>query len=407
MNLNKLIYRDIGKYPLSPQTVQRETAINHNTLSVLDAWNLCFPQEAYSLLEEGTNCKLIGRYKITNREELKRFLATRIKLIDEKNQTYSSHWINGKGKFRPGKELGFGRWKIIHLNFKADLKAMFDLLESSWLEVVDIGSNITIDELIAGNNIRSPVRVFMPRKPNPNGHLIYLAGVRLNNYPFVIGCIPYLERGKRPTPSEALISLMKKISQRIDIPYLEDVVIFGDSAFSTKFSIDYLMQKNYKFLLSVNQYPSSPIKKLKEKSVSSGDWNVLFNTQYNISVFLLNGTNGKNFKLISNNYTIENTEEEKEQEIMKEAYKTNFNVIDTFNKNFYSFRFPYKHMKWTSLFLDDLIAISLANSWALYCASNPNPVLKRVWSDMVASAIFETLSSRINKNQNIIDDNEN
>ena len=108
----------------------------------------------------------------------------------------------------------------------------------------------------------------------------------------------------------------------------------------------------------------------------------------------MSGTAGKGFKLISNNFNLCITENEEEgKPVMKGIYKTEFNTIDCFNRIFYSFRFNHRQFKYTTVFLDDLILVCLANSFSLYCSSNPKKtVLKRNWPEMVAKAIFNSLN---------------
>jgi hypothetical protein len=266
---------------------------------------------------------------------------------------------------------------------KADLPKVFQILNDSWMKSVTIGSVCVVDELVAGTNTRSPVRVYIPRKPHPNGHLIYFIATQMKGYWFILNCCPYLDPANRPTPTSAFISLIKALPERTR----SNVMIVGDSAFCTKESVTFLHSHKIWFTLSAAAYPSVPLKELAEITTEYKDWNVSRNSNSNILAYTMVGTKFKHFKLISNSFQVGDGEDDP-----RELYKDHFNGVDLFNRNFYFFRSSGRHCKYTHVILDDILSMALANSWALYHASNPNNgILKKDWAKTVAEAIFTEL----------------
>ena len=393
MNLNTLKFYQIGKHPVIRNFDEVFSTPIAPNISILDSWKLCFPDEALELIIEGTNDKFeenLGRNKPTNKKEIIKFIASRLYLVSIGEYSYSNHWKKGKGVKMPTKELKYYRWKALHLNLKClDLSNLFKILEDSWIHSINVGSIVTIDELVSGTRTRSPVKVYMPRKPRPNGHLIYLGAIKLNNkYPFVIAAEPFLKKGGRPTPSKTFINLCERIFPTIVDFIPQEFMVVCDSAFSTKEVLDYCLKKRINFLLSMNKYPSKPLNEILD---INNDWNVGFNPSLNLSILKFNGTNSKKFKLITNHFHLNEVEDPIDQEnsIIRDCYKEYFNSVDLFNKNFYSFRLKLRHFKWTQVFLDDAISMAVTNAYALFVASNPSQkILKKEFIDRLIDELL-------------------
>jgi hypothetical protein len=153
------------------------------------------------------------KWKASNRKEMIRFLASRIWMFGAKVKTYRDHWDKSTGKWHIN-ELLFNRYRTLHQNMKLEIPKMFKILNSA----IKLGYIVVIDELVAGTNTRSPVRVFIPRKPHPNGHLIYFLATKLENRNwFVFQSLPYLDPKNRPTPSLALNQLLNDLPESVKV----------------------------------------------------------------------------------------------------------------------------------------------------------------------------------------------
>ena len=345
------------------------------------------------MLSEGTNEKVLEldvSFKPTTPHEFRRFIASRICLFKEKNSFYQDHWENGKGKYSKKKELGAGRFRTIHQNMRCDLGLLFSALTEKLWEYVELGTIFAIDELLAGTNTRSPVRVYMPRKPKRNGHLLYFVATKLDNrFAFILDIKPYIEVPHRPTPTEAFISLTEVLISNVVLANISNITLVADSAFTTKETINYLFNNKLKFILAANKYPSLPVAILRKETKGYKNWNLRFRAEKNISIFFMVGTKDKKVKLISNTFEVSDQPEGTPTPLL--YYKTHFNKVDIFNKAFYFFRNRHRHHKWTHVFIDDAISIALANSLALYNSSNGSTLKKKYWMDTVLSALFKEL----------------
>ena len=102
----------------------------------------------------------------------------------------------------------------------------------------------TVDELLSGTKVKSPVHVYMPRKPRPNGHLIYFLGTKLDSqHSFILDIVPYLDEHNRPTPSQAFIKLVNHLTDSST----ENITMVADSAFATKETLWFLTRKKFFF----------------------------------------------------------------------------------------------------------------------------------------------------------------
>ena len=94
-------------------------------LSVLNAWKKIFSRKICLYIMKQVNKhfkKQQYKYKLTTEREIKTFLATRIRIIFERNTVYKDHWKTSNGKCYPKKEIKWNRWRQIHQNFCTDIR---------------------------------------------------------------------------------------------------------------------------------------------------------------------------------------------------------------------------------------------------------------------------------------------
>lgn len=77
-----------------------------------------------------------------------------------------------------------------------------------------------VDELLDGFKGDSPVRVYIPRKPHPNGHLIYEAVSisQKTNLPYLYAFFPHL-KDDRPSTTQVYETLLTGIASA---PHIND-----------------------------------------------------------------------------------------------------------------------------------------------------------------------------------------
>lgn len=258
INLNKLSWQHVGKTRVEMDSTVTYTTFHKQNPTILEAWESCWSDDIFLALQRGWKKKFSEseyRHRVPDLATIKKFVATRIRLIHEKQSSYTRHWKKSKGKWRPEDELHLKKYRILTQNIRIDLGWLYETLSSNFRNAVEVASSsVVVDELVAGNNIRSPVRIYMPRKPHPNGHLVYMVGVKTECGWFIAGLCPYVEKGNRPTATGALINLVS--NSRGIIPLFKNCILVGDNAFCTVESINFLLKNGMRFLLSVNQYPS-------------------------------------------------------------------------------------------------------------------------------------------------------
>ena len=111
------------------------------------------------------------------------------------------------------------------------------------MEAIELGDCLVLDELLAGSNTHSPVRVYIPRKPHPNGHLYYFAATYFETCKkwFICNCDPYIEVGNRPV-FLLVFRLFTNITEFN--PNNDELNVFADSKFATLKNIDYCLNNN-------------------------------------------------------------------------------------------------------------------------------------------------------------------
>lgn len=129
---------------------------------------------------------------------------------------------------------------------------MLESLECSWTNWVNPGNVFVIDDFIAGSNYRSPVAVYIPRKPHPNGALYYFSAVYLKNCKkwFILKCDPFLDSRDRPSFKSAFDKCIGSLVSKNNNNNM-DMNVFGDSKFSTLANLDYCYKRKINFCMEL------------------------------------------------------------------------------------------------------------------------------------------------------------
>jgi hypothetical protein len=239
-------WKSVGKKKLKKKKFSSSSS-NSNSLSTIEAWERVWSNKINSSIRKNVNKRIknkyLGKFKTTSLREIELFLATRIRLIYEKNTSMKDHWKRSKGIWNPKYELTWNRWRLIHQNLGADISKIFKIFNQKWSKAIKIGSMVVMDELLAGSNVKSPVRVYIPRKPHPNGHLYYFSAVRLKESKkwYVINVDPYLKAGERPTFSSTFSKLLDPIKG------IDNLNVVADNKFCTLKNIDYCITNSIEF----------------------------------------------------------------------------------------------------------------------------------------------------------------
>ena len=234
-----------------------------------------------------------------------------------------------------------------------------------------LGDVIVIDELLAGAKCRSPVRVHIPRKPHPNGHLYYFAAIKLDNCDrwFILYIDPFLKKNERPSFTSTFKTLLDPVAKL-------EINVVADNKFATLDNLAYCFENNINFTMGLALNNLKEITSSTSKEVVQyKDYDVLFHENKNLYLLYEIGTNDNPFKIISHGMVQNGTGHQSAKfSGIKRVYKEYFNGVDVFNKVFYSFRWKHRHFKWTSQVLDDALSIAISNSFALYCSNNTKKI---------------------------------
>ena len=149
---------------------------------------------------------------------MKKFFGHFLLHIAKPVRTLRMQWsLPAEKTHLPQKHLGRDRFFVIFRLFKYDLEWVTSQLNANfanhWVpgEDLNVGTCLNLmemtvtDELVDPFRGRSPAQVYIPRKPHPNGHLIY-EGVSLDketNLPYLYHMLPFFG-GKRPDTKDVM-----------------------------------------------------------------------------------------------------------------------------------------------------------------------------------------------------------
>lgn len=125
-------------------------------------------------------------------------------------------------------------------------RILFDRSQLAWQP----SNTLVVDESIYDSDCQSPVHVYIPRKPHPNGLLSYgLAGYTAHGkFPMLLDLEPYLP-GNRVSAREAA----RRLAQRFQVnhPHLQ-LHLVADSAFGSFKEANYYLDKGILITMSMS-----------------------------------------------------------------------------------------------------------------------------------------------------------
>jgi hypothetical protein len=147
------------------------------------------------------------------------------------------------------------RFFLINGNIKVDLHTFSRLLTARSQLVWQPSNTLTVDESIYDSDCVSPVHVYIPRKPHPNGLLSYgLAGYTAHGkFPMLLDLEPYLP-ANRVSAREAARRLAERFQE--NHPHL-NLHLVADSAFGSFKEANYYLDKGILITMSMS-YKEKP-----------------------------------------------------------------------------------------------------------------------------------------------------
>ena len=283
------------------------------------------------------------------------YIGCHLDFIVEPCDTLKEHWQHKA--YLPGRDAMLD----LHAHRDSvDSYTLATLLSDNFCASVDVGSHVTIDELVAPSYIDSPAVSVIPRKPHSNGVLVWAAAVKL------LGLTPYIIRFL-PKTEEYPDWKTEDIVQNLVEPL--------DSSIKRKFTMDswFDSQGVHEYLTSTGQYYTLGAHSGRDKAfwdqarhgLLPHTWKQFFNSNTNVmaSVF---SDKGVHCCMSSAYRPLTRLNQELPRCPLSEAYKKQFNVVDLFNRNFYKNLLPHKRMTVSKVLFDTCILITLLNARALY-----------------------------------------
>ena len=266
---------------------------NFNSIfSIYSFFSLIFTSEIFEFLMKEINENFQRKYKIDqnkqsrsrNRQidsmEFLRYFGIHI-LIENgfvnDSRNLSDHFKKICEKYKIS--FSYTRFQAINSNFILSNESLNHLCYLIGLQNYKLVSSLdilTVDECVIGYKPRSETKeyfknnydeiplVYIPRKPHPNGLLIYLTSTeifipgRKNKIPFVLDLFPHLNNGFNMTPSSSLLKIILNFPENIKKP-----IIVCDAAFGSLDMAQKIIEWGGDFHFSISSN--------REKNI----WNVL------------------------------------------------------------------------------------------------------------------------------------
>ena len=286
-------------------------------------------------------------------EELMLYFKTRMDIQVSKLPLMSDYWYIG------GHPLGRNRFREIHNNMMFDRNWLVDYLNKQFQLHWNVGSEVTLDELLDPFTGETPYHCYMPRKPNKNGHLFYevCSKSASTGKAYALSVLPWMS-GKVPTTFEAVQFALDAVNK-------EDSMLVMDSWFLSKNSKQILDEASRPYLAAVNSGRWSHIwTYLKSKTKEEGSYFTLWNDETEVAVRTQLGEKRSN--IMTNAYHPVTTEEPEEGAPFGEDYCSYFNSCDRFNRKLGEIRFPHRQPGWLMKFLSTFLEITQVNAWVIY-----------------------------------------
>lgn len=228
-------------------------------------------------------------------------------------------------------------WLFIHYNRQFPLAFLFQQVGANTHRFVDIGTEITIDELQTNFSGDSPVLNFNQSKPHEWGHLIHQAAVKINNRSIIIATAPRLPdfHGGHPAVHEVVSHIDSQLEDRGRVLHY-----IMDSWFNTKGTRELLVERNrcYTMVGKTNNLPH--MWRTLQFHLPFNEWRQKFHPTSN--VLCVSFHSFKKTNTMSNAFTPIPALITPAQPPIYQVYRSSFNLIDLFDRVYFSIVFPHR-----------------------------------------------------------------
>lgn len=260
----------------------------------------------------------------------------------------------------------------------------YDHITERTRHYVVLGSELCIDELQSDWSGYSPVTNFNPSKPHPWGQLSYLCAVRLNGRSLIISAKPrtpdYYEG--HPTTHDVVRDLLEVLPQ-------DDYHITMDAFYNTVKTREYLDNEPHRFYTMAGNIGWLPhVWRTMGHQLPHGQWRQMVCTPKHLVFSCFHST--KKVHTLSNAFT-PTVPPPITPAIppLFQVYRSNFNLVDLFNRIYFSIPFGHKQLGWENNFFDVFLKIALINSWVLFnAATHFNPLTIREFIARVVEYLY-------------------
>lgn len=224
-----------------------------------------------------------------------------------------------------------------------------------------------LDELLAGFSGSSPMLKVNTSKPNPIGHNLNMSAIKLHGRPYVIAIIanhPVFHEGSPSTT---------QIVEHLDswLPRDEELHYTLDCYYNTKGVRDHFYHSSQKFTMAARESWAPHVWATLDDKLPEDRWRMfahedtesIWSSYHSERIVHTVSTNVQPVKSLAD-------ADPNLPPLPFVMYCQGFNVVDLFNRLFYRYPFPHRHMHWMHHIFYCFLKISLVNSWVYFLASN-------------------------------------
>lgn len=266
-----------------------------------------------------------------------------------------------------------------------------DLISQQLQSHIAMGTIHNYDELHTAFLGESPVATFEPRKPHPLGHNILLAGTKLHTGKSFVWAISLrLPDEPEQTPLKTFRDFHRS-SFRDHRP-----LVTADGWYNSRDARVFVQQQGYFYLLGgsiareralfgvlCHEIPPNTTRTKSRQA-----------THELASVFNQEGTM---LKVMTNGFVPTHTPQGQQANQnrpqlppLMEEYRSSFNIVDKFNRDFFLTYWTYSHSFWQEDLWDSLLHIMMVDAWVLFCAlRDENRMEFRDFIHSVANSLLE------------------
>lgn len=323
-----------------------------------------------------------GKQRITV-EMMRKYIAHYLYMCVVVCRNIVEHWRGGN---KPEGAIAKHRWFHIHANREFPLLPLFARVTERTRYYLNIGSEVTTDELQTNYSGQSPVRNFNPSKPHAWGHLIYMTGVVVGGRTIIVAAKPRVPNYHRGHPQTHHV--IEDLD--LDLPQDQPIHYVCDSFYNTKGTREYLAAQPSRFYTMAGKTEWLPhVWRRLAHNLPHDEWAQLVSPGRHEIYTVYHSL--KKVNTMSNAFDVAPLPPVVPAlPPLYQVYRARFNLIDLFNRVYFSIQFPHKQLGWKTNFFDVVLKIAVINAWVLYNNSSGEPPLTiRDFIRDVAAYLFE------------------